>query len=215
MKFDGSEFERRERFEDSQIAPLSFIQAPAALRSAFYKNYVKRLIDLLVVFLAAPIAIPVTLGLIVLIRRDGSSSFYGQERIGKDGKIFNCWKLRSMIPDADKKLENYLSQYPEAREEWDEFQKLRNDPRITPIGRFMRRTSLDELPQLWCVFKGEMSIVGPRPFLPQQQKLYSGQKYYEMRPGITGLWQVSFTLSLNRFLKNKAPFSSTRSEAVA
>ncbi len=191
MNYNSSEFEDRDGFEEAQVAPLSLVQSPSARPTSFYETYAKRLIDILFVFATAPITVPVALVLILLIRKDGGSSFYGQERIGKDGQSFTCWKLRSMVMDADKKLEEHLSQDPDARAEWDEFQKLKHDPRITKIGKFMRRSSLDELPQLWCVFKGEMSVVGPRPFLPQQEELYSGQSYYDMRPGITGLWQVN------------------------
>lgn len=190
MKYNGSEFEEPEGFEEARMAaPLLDQFEP--LNSSFYKKYIKRLMDIAVVLVSAPITVPVALVLVLLIRREGGSAFYRQDRIGKDGDAFVCWKLRSMVMDADEKLEVYLDQNPEAKAEWDEFQKLREDPRITPIGRFMRRSSLDELPQLWCVLKGDMSLVGPRPFLPQQQSLYTGQIYYQVRPGITGLWQVS------------------------
>ncbi|PIL21960.1 hypothetical protein P775_01855 [Puniceibacterium antarcticum] len=101
------------------------------------------------------------------------------------------WKLRSMVHDADSQLEAHLAADPLARAEWDRSQKLRHDPRITRIGRLIRKTSLDELPQLWNVFSGDMSLVGPRPMMPEQRKMYPGTAYYELRPGITGLWQVS------------------------
>jgi len=191
MKHDGADFETDKGFEEAQVAPLSFIDPLISLRPTFYKTYIKRIIDVLIVLISAPITVPVTFLLALLIRRDGGPAFFAQERIGKDGNSFVCWKLRSMVPDADAELEKYLIQNSDARLEWDEFQKLRQDPRITSIGKFIRRSSLDEFPQLWCVFKGDMSIVGPRPFLPQQQELYSGQLYYQMRPGITGLWQVT------------------------
>jgi lipopolysaccharide/colanic/teichoic acid biosynthesis glycosyltransferase len=96
-----------------------------------------------------------------------------------------------MVPDAEAVLERYLAQNPEARAEWDRHQKLKNDPRITPLGRFLRRSSLDELPQLWNVLRGDMSIVGPRPMMCNQRALYPGTEYYVMRPGITGYWQTS------------------------
>jgi exopolysaccharide production protein ExoY len=101
------------------------------------------------------------------------------------------WKLRSMVADADDHLARYLRENPEAREEWARHQKLRNDPRITPYGRFLRKLSLDELPQLWNVLKGDMALIGPRPMMPHQRALYHGLAYYAMRPGVSGFWQVS------------------------
>lgn len=157
----------------------------------FYQNTIKRFLDIAFVVLALPIIVPVILILAVGVARDGGNPFYGQQRVGRNGKIFTMWKLRSMVPDACAQLESYLSENPAAREEWDKTQKLKNDPRITAFGRMLRKTSLDELPQLLNVLTGDMSLVGPRPMLPDQQKLYPGTAYYTMRPGITGLWQVS------------------------
>lgn len=191
MNYDGSEFEKGEGFEEAQLSPISMAEPFSSFEPSFYMTYVKRLVDIFVVLVSAPITVPVTLLLILLIRKNGGPAFFGQDRIGRNGERFVCWKLRSMVQNADQRLEDHLSDNPQARSEWDEFQKLRTDPRITPVGRFMRRSSLDELPQLWCVLKGDMSVVGPRPFLPQQQALYDGKIYYQMRPGITGLWQVS------------------------
>jgi lipopolysaccharide/colanic/teichoic acid biosynthesis glycosyltransferase len=126
-----------------------------------------------------------------LVSRDGHSPFYRQERLGMGGRIFSMWKLRSMVPDADARLAAYLAGDEAARREWDAYQKLTEDPRITPLGKLLRKTSLDELPQLWNVLKGDMSLVGPRPMMPQQRALYPGYAYFTMRPGVTGLWQVS------------------------
>lgn len=151
----------------------------------------KRMIDIALVLLGAPIALPLIALLVVLVRLDGGPAFYLQPRVGKGGRIFNLWKLRSMVPDAEKALETYLQSNPAARAEWDAHQKLRHDPRLTAIGGFIRRYSLDELPQLWNVLIGDMSLVGPRPMLPNQRKLYPGTDYYDLRPGITGLWQIS------------------------
>lgn len=156
-----------------------------------YRNHTKRLFDLGFV---AIIALPVTMVVVVLavlIALDGHSPFYRQKRVGKNGRIFSMWKLRSMVPDAERKLADYLSKNPEVRAEWEEKQKLIKDPRITPLGRLIRKTSLDELPQFWNVLTGDMSVVGPRPMMVDQVKLYPGIAYYAMRPGITGFWQVS------------------------
>ena len=114
-----------------------------------YQLFLKRTLDLVIVVLAAPFVLLVLFGLGLMIRRDGGSIFYCQERIGRGGRTFRLWKLRSMVVDADRKLEAYLCGNPLARAEWDETQKLKIDPRITPLGRLLRKTSLDELPQLW------------------------------------------------------------------
>ena len=160
------------------------------VNGSFYGRYVKRLLDILIVLASAPVVLPIIALFALLIRRDGGPAFYSQERIGKDGKSFTCWKLRSMVVDADRKLTEYLAENPAANAEWVVSQKLRHDPRITKVGNFIRKTSIDELPQLWCILIGDMSLIGPRPFLPEQQKLYKGSAYYELRPGLTGFWQV-------------------------
>ncbi len=159
--------------------------------SRFYQYFGKRGLDLLLVLLTLPIILPLVLCLSLLVSLDGSMPFYSQKRVGRGGRIYTMWKLRSMVPDADAKLEACLAQDPIARAEWDSTQKLKCDPRITRFGRVLRKSSLDELPQLWNVLKGDMSLVGPRPMMPDQQDLYPGSAYREMRPGITGLWQVS------------------------
>ena len=157
----------------------------------FYRRRVKRWIDIALILLAAPFVLPIVLLLALLVRGDGGPAFYTQDRVGRGGKIFRLYKLRSMVTDADARLAAHLAADPAMRAEWAESQKLKNDPRITAVGRFLRKTSLDELPQLWNVFKGDMSLVGPRPMLPQQRPLYPGRAYYRMRPGLTGPWQVS------------------------
>jgi Undecaprenyl-phosphate galactose phosphotransferase WbaP len=125
----------------------------------------------------------------------GSSGrvFYGQPRIGRHGVGFVAWKFRSMVTDADARLEQYLIAHPELRTEWERDHKLRDDPRITWIGRFLRRTSLDELPQLWNILRGEMSLVGPRPIVQAEVVKYGDHiaLYHKVRPGLSGLWQVS------------------------
>jgi exopolysaccharide production protein ExoY len=160
-------------------------------RERFYRGVLKRTIDIVLVLMALPIVVPTIVILAFLVSRDGHSPFYRQERLGMGGRIFSMWKLRSMVPDADARLAAYLAGDEAARREWDAYQKLTEDPRITPLGKLLRKTSLDELPQLWNVLKGDMSLVGPRPMMPQQRALYPGYAYFTMRPGVTGLWQVS------------------------
>lgn len=118
---------------------------------------------------------------------------YAQRRVGKDGRSFNFYKFRSMAANSEQVLADFLDSNPIEKESWHRYQKIANDPRITRFGRFIRKTSLDELPQFWNVLKGDMSLVGPRPCLASQQYLYGSKwrRYCEMRPGLTGLWQVS------------------------
>jgi lipopolysaccharide/colanic/teichoic acid biosynthesis glycosyltransferase len=155
-----------------------------------YPRVVKRGCDIFLVLLTCPVALLLVAGLALWIRRDGGPAFHCQDRVGLGGRVFRMWKLRSMVVDADRRLLDLLEQDPVACKEWTESQKLRQDPRITSLGGLIRRTSLDELPQLWNVLLGDMSLVGPRPFLPTQARLYPGVAYYATRPGLTGYWQL-------------------------
>jgi lipopolysaccharide/colanic/teichoic acid biosynthesis glycosyltransferase len=149
------------------------------------------MIDIMVVAATAIITAPLIMLIALFVSLDGHSPFYSQRRLGMGGRSFTLWKLRSMVPDADTRLREHLSADPAARAEWDRTQKLMNDPRITRMGRFIRKCSIDELPQLWNVLRGDMSLVGPRPMMPEQASLYPGISYFALRPGITGTWQVS------------------------
>lgn len=160
-------------------------------RDRLYRRGLKRALDVTLVVLALPFVLPTMAILVALLAMRGHSPFYRQHRVGLGGKVFTMWKLRTMVPDADKRLKEYLAGNDAARHEWETFQKLKDDPRITPLGHFLRKSSLDELPQLWNVLKGDMSLVGPRPMMPEQSVLYPGHAYYVLRPGLTGLWQVS------------------------
>ncbi|WP_232816601.1 sugar transferase [Paracoccus zhejiangensis] len=159
--------------------------------TGFYSRFMKRPIDILIVLLALPLVLPIALVVLVMIAKEGGSPFYTQMRLGKSGRSFRMWKFRSMVRNADQQLADYLDANPAAREEWDRSQKLKHDPRITSFGRFIRKSSLDELPQLWNVLIGDMSIVGPRPMMVDQAVHYPGADYYHMRPGVTGLWQIT------------------------
>ena len=160
--------------------------------SGFYRNAGKRLFDICLVLLSAPFVVPLTLIFALGLACQGAQPFYRQPRIGRNGKVFNLLKLRTMVHDAEAVLEQHLAQNPEARREWERNQKLKHDPRIIRGGVFLRKSSMDELPQFWNVLIGQMSLVGPRPMMVCQQKLYPcSNAYYSMRPGISGMWQVS------------------------
>lgn len=158
-----------------------------------FPRLLKRLFDIVVSGLALILLSPLLLFIYLRVKKDGGPAFYAQKRVSKNGLNFNCWKFRSMHVDAENLLQDLLDSDPELKKEYEETEKLKVDPRITPFGAFIRRTSLDELPQLWNVFKGEMSLVGPRPVKEAELKRYgSSAKYYlDTPPGITGLWQVS------------------------
>ncbi|MFP5307344.1 MAG: sugar transferase [Gammaproteobacteria bacterium] len=136
---------------------------------------------------------PLIAFVICALKLDGGPVLFAHSRVGRNGRRFRVYKFRSMVADAQTALEELLDQHPELREEWERDHKLRNDPRVTRLGRFLRKTSLDELPQLLNVLKGEMSLVGPRPIVDAELRRYGrAVRYYlASKPGITGLWQVS------------------------
>ncbi|NBO19625.1 MAG: undecaprenyl-phosphate galactose phosphotransferase WbaP [Proteobacteria bacterium] len=156
-------------------------------------SMIKRAFDILVSGTALLLASPLMLVLAAMTKRDGGPVFFGHKRLGGNGKYFYCLKFRSMIVNSQEVLEKHLAANPEARAEWEADQKLKHDPRITKVGQFLRSTSLDELPQLINVLRGEMSLVGPRPIVTDEVAKYEYDiaHYYRVRPGITGLWQVS------------------------
>ena len=186
---------QRETWGTTSVGEVALAHPPSVVplppRGELYRRGVKRALDLIAVTLTAPAVLLVILVLAFTIALDGGRPFYTQSRVGQGARHFRIWKLRSMVVDADARLQIHLERDPAARAEWDETQKLKNDPRVTRLGRLLRRSSLDELPQLWNVLKGDMSLVGPRPMMPSQQVLYPGTAYFALRPGITGLWQVS------------------------
>lgn len=154
----------------------------------------KRALDIVGAGSLLLLTLPVFVLLTLLVRLDGGPAFYAHERVGRGGRRFGCLKFRSMVTDSAARLEALLAHDPAARAEWDATRKLRHDPRITWIGRFLRASSLDELPQLLNVLRGEMSLVGPRPVIAAELSAHYGaaaEHYLSVRPGITGLWQVS------------------------
>lgn len=140
----------------------------------------------------APVLLPIIAVLYLMVRLQGGAGFFAHERVGQNGRKFKCYKIQTMVSDAEQRLKKYLAENPAARAEWDRTQKLADDPRVTKLGRFLRRTSLDELPQLWNVLRGEMSFVGPRPVTVPELDRYGIHKraYLSLKPGITGVWQV-------------------------
>ena len=154
----------------------------------------KRVMDNALAVCAFAVALPLFVVVPVLIRLTSKGpAFYRQERLGRNGRPFRIWKFRSMYVDADERLGRMVAENPAVAAEWESSFKLRDDPRVTPLGRFLRRTSLDELPQLFNVFCGEMALIGPRPIVDDEVKYYgaSYETFASVRPGITGLWQVS------------------------
>lgn len=183
----GSEFPAR------RIIGRSGVRCREAIRQNFYTICGKRLFDvagalvLLIVFLPLMLVI----ALVMLPQRGGI--FFGHKRVGQKGEGFFCLKFRTMVPDAEARLNELLQRDPVARGQWERDHKLDNDPRVTRTGRFLRRSSLDELPQLLNVLRGEMSLVGPRPVTATELLRYGEDRdcYLSVRPGLTGKWQVS------------------------
>jgi Undecaprenyl-phosphate galactose phosphotransferase WbaP len=165
--------------------------SPAAPPAAPYAP-VKRILDVLGAIVLAIVFSPLILAIAVLMHREGGSIIYKHRRIGRDGRAFECLKFRTMVPNAEQVLREVLERDPAMKAEWVRDHKLRCDPRVTRLGRFLRRTSLDELPQLWNVMRGEMSLVGPRPVVREELLRYGRnvRTYLSAKPGITGLWQV-------------------------
>jgi len=158
-----------------------------------YSQLLKRLFDIVVASAILVFLAPLMVVIAGLIWCEGRPILFAHTRVGRHGQLFKCLKFRSMVPNAAEVLKDLLDRDPVARSEWERDYKLKNDPRITILGQFLRRTSLDELLQLWNVIKGEMSLVGPRPVVLEELERYGdGKRYYlEVRPGITGLWQIS------------------------
>ncbi|MCZ0964368.1 sugar transferase [Paracoccus benzoatiresistens] len=158
-----------------------------------YVRYGKRLCDVVLTCIFLPAFLMLIVPIAVLVMLDGGKPFFGHKRVGRNGKPFKCWKLRSMVPNAEARLVRHLAENPAARAEWEANYKLENDPRITRFGRFLRRSSLDELPQIWNIVRGEMSWVGPRPVITDELNMYgkAATDYKAIRPGLTGLWQIS------------------------
>lgn len=178
--------QRHESVDPTGLGPV------ASIRETFYTRYGKRGMDVALALVLLPILLPV-MALIALGMAHRGQIIYRHRRVGRHGNEFTCYKFRSMVIDADKRLADILSSDPNARTEWARDHKLRDDPRITRLGRILRKTSLDELPQIWNVLRGDMSFVGPRPVTREELVKYGdiAAAYLSVRPGVTGPWQVS------------------------
>jgi exopolysaccharide production protein ExoY len=154
----------------------------------------KRIFDVIIASITLIVFLPLFAFVVLLLKlTDPGPVIFRHIRVGQGGRRFACFKFRSMVLDSDKVLKTLLESDPAARKEWDRTQKLANDPRITPVGKFLRQSSLDELPQLINVIRGDMSLVGPCPIVPSELTRYGDKLtlYLQARPGITGIWQVS------------------------
>lgn len=177
-----------------EVRRSSIIGAGILERKLAPKNPVDRLLDISLIVLAAPYVLVAFLFIMILILVDSEGPvFYRHRRIGRHGRKFDLYKFRTMVQNADQVLQTYLDRSPELRAEWEATQKLQHDPRVTRVGALLRKTSLDELPQLWNILVGEMSLVGPRPIVDAEVEKYGScfELYKQVRPGLTGLWQVS------------------------
>ena len=180
--------------DESALEEISGLDLLSIDRSHHTTSWAKRVFDVSVALVLAVLLAPLLLLILVSIKTaDKGPAIFKQKRIGRNGEEFRCWKFRTMIVDSDKVLSEILATNPVAAAEWAEDQKLKDDPRITSMGCFLRKTSLDELPQLWNIIKGDMSLVGPRPIVQSEVKKYGRfyRAYVSVSPGVTGLWQVS------------------------
>lgn len=182
-------------YPELESRTLATAQGAYSAPSSFFRyRFVKRFCDVLMVLVSLPVTLLVMLLIAALVKLSSPGPvFYSHRRIRKGGSFFSMWKFRTMCIDSAEVLEDYLAHHPQARAEWNKTHKLRIDPRITRIGLFLRRYSLDELPQLWNVLAGQMSLVGPRPIVAAEVEKYGQcfQCYCRVKPGLTGLWQVS------------------------
>lgn len=160
-------------------------------RVSFYTKYGKRLFDIVLALILLPVLAPMMLVIAAGMAHKGNIIFR-HRRVGRSGREFTCYKFRTMVVDADRRLAEILGTDPAAHAEWEREHKLQNDPRVTRLGRFLRKTSLDELPQIWNVIRGDMSFVGPRPVTRDELVKYGPQAkiYLSVCPGITGVWQI-------------------------
>lgn len=197
IKEEHFEIDGSMAIENSKVIDLN---TPNAIeqkkRKKIVYRFIKRTIDIIGSIVGIILLVPTTIGIYIarkILKEDDGPIFYEHLRYGKNGKQFRMYKYRSMCMNADKKLQEYLEQNEEAKKEFEEYQKLKNDPRITKLGNFLRKTSLDELPQMVNILKGELSFVGPRPVVEKEIEKYGDNKdkFLSVTPGLTGYWQVN------------------------
>jgi Undecaprenyl-phosphate galactose phosphotransferase WbaP len=180
-------------FSETHGRNVARSRAAAAFAPTGAAATVKRLVDVIGAIILGLVFSPLIIAIVFLMRKSGGSVIYRHRRVGRGGRMFSCLKFRTMVPNAEQILRELLETNPEIRAEWVRDRKLRHDPRVTGLGHFLRRTSLDELPQLLNVLRGEMSLVGPRPVVREELLRYGRNvgTYLAAKPGITGLWQVT------------------------
>lgn len=173
---------------DNEVAVV-----PERTMTARAMPFTKRAFDMVGALTLLLVLSPLLAVVAVAVRLSGPRVFFAHSRVGEGGRIFPCYKFRTMVPDAQRVLDRLLEERPELRDEWQREFKLKDDPRVTRVGRFLRKYSLDELPQFWNVLRGDMSLVGPRPITVDELDRYGRHAYVYLatRPGVTGLWQVS------------------------
>lgn len=177
-------------FMKESLISSDFDNIPSKNRQIIGKRIFDIIFSFIVLLFCSPLFLLIALGIFL---HSGRPIFYRQKRLGRGGLAFDCIKFRTMVPDADSLLVKLLNENPSLKSEWTTYQKCKNDPRIFWLGKYLRKTSIDELPQFWNVLKGDLSVVGPRPYMEcQKNELGSlAYKIFSVRPGITGLWQTS------------------------
>lgn len=185
----------------STLHDTNLVTAPPEINQAAFAHagfspgfaFLKRLIDVTGAITLLIAFAPLLALIALLVRLSGPEILFAHTRVGRDARLFPCYKFRTMLPNAQAVLDQILAEQPALRAEWERDFKLKNDPRITRIGHFLRKYSLDELPQFWNVLRGDMSLVGPRPVVPDELRRYGTRAaaYLAVRPGVTGLWQIS------------------------
>lgn len=196
LKEETFEMDSSLAIENQNIADVKIHKATVSKDKKVLYKITKRIIDIIGAIIGIIVLVPTSIGIYIarkILKEDDGPMFYEQLRYGKNGKMFRMYKYRSMCMNADKMLKDYLAQNEEARKEFEEFQKLKDDPRITKLGNFLRKTSLDELPQMINILKGELSFVGPRPVVEKEIERYgkNKDKFLSVTPGLTGYWQVN------------------------
>lgn len=193
---DTIEISQTEVKQPAKVIEIAKNEIKTTRKNKILYNFIKRIIDIIGALVGIILLIPTTVAIYIarkILKEDEGPLFYEQLRYGKNGKVFRLYKFRSMCINADEKLKKYLEENEEARKEYKKYRKLKHDPRITRLGVFLRKTSLDEFPQFVNVLKGDMSLVGPRPYLQREREDMGAEynKIITVKPGITGYWQVN------------------------